>query len=155
MAGPATSASDPRALQLVAVMAPCRSLGTMVARVWGRTPKITRRPSSACNNQGKGSYGIRLMSEDLRMRDSCWHCRFCFNLLQLRQNSSRLLFDMVLETHHVQCIGMSRVRRSRLKAVVSESRVDTQRRTERGAMASTCHWTGKWQCTLPSDSCQI
>ncbi len=50
MAGPATSASEPRALQLVAVMVPRSSLGTMVARVWGRTPKITRNPSRACNN---------------------------------------------------------------------------------------------------------
>lgn len=50
MAGPATSASEPRALQLVAVMVPRRSLGTIVARVWGRTPKITRNPSRACNN---------------------------------------------------------------------------------------------------------
>lgn len=50
MAGPATSAREPRALQLVAVMVPRRSLGTMVARVWGRTPKITRNPSKACKN---------------------------------------------------------------------------------------------------------
>ena len=47
MAGPATSASDPKALQLVEVMVPRSSLGTMVARVWGRTPRMTRKPSSA------------------------------------------------------------------------------------------------------------
>lgn len=33
MAGPATSANDPKALQLVEVMVPRSSLGTMVARV--------------------------------------------------------------------------------------------------------------------------
>ncbi len=48
MAGPATSASEPRALQLVEVKVPLSSLGTMVARVWGRTPNMTRKPSSAC-----------------------------------------------------------------------------------------------------------
>ncbi len=48
MAGPATSASEPRALQLVEVKVPLSSLGTMVARVWGRTPRMTRKPSSAC-----------------------------------------------------------------------------------------------------------
>ena len=59
MAGPATSASEPRALQLVEVIVPRSSLGTMVARVWGRTPKMTRRPSSACTHTQDGSKAKR------------------------------------------------------------------------------------------------
>ena len=59
MAGPATSASEPRALQLVEVIVPRSSLGTMVARVWGRTPKMTRRPSSACTYTQDGSKAKR------------------------------------------------------------------------------------------------
>lgn len=58
MAGPATSASDPRALQLVAVMVPRRSLGTMVARVWGRTPRMTLRPSSACKDSRSQGHAL-------------------------------------------------------------------------------------------------
>ena len=50
MAAPATSAREPRARQLVEVRVPRRSLGTMVLRVWGRTPRMTRNPSNACSH---------------------------------------------------------------------------------------------------------
>lgn len=71
MAGPATSASEPRALQLVAVMVPRSSLGTMVARVWGRTPKITRSPSRACHSGNNRDHNGDTSSDDGIPCSSC------------------------------------------------------------------------------------
>lgn len=66
MAGPATSARDPRARQLVDVRVPRSSLGTMVLNVCGRTPRITRSPSNACKGDGLVTETCMLLGSSLR-----------------------------------------------------------------------------------------
>lgn len=52
MEGPATSAREPKAFRLVLVCGGRSRRGTIVFSVWGRTLRITRRPSSAWAGEG-------------------------------------------------------------------------------------------------------
>ena len=92
MAGPATSASEPRALQLVEVSVPRSSLGTMVARVWGRTPKMTRSPSSACTytrRQGEALLCMILSVPNLYGHSASHGCAVAYMLEQHKGGMKR------------------------------------------------------------------